>query len=316
MEADRVDDAIVVGGSYAGLSAALQLARARRRVCVIDDGQRRNRGVRASHGFLGQDGRAPERIVEVGKAQLTAYPTVTWLDDTAIEARAVEPRVIEPRVITTPDDIHQELELVLAGGERRRARRLVLATGIVDDLPAIPGLVERWGRSVFHCPYCHGYELDGGAIAAIAGSPRIEHLARLLPDWGPTTLFAEDVELEPILWAAIAARGVTIERTRIAAVEGGARGVDLRLADGRVCSFAGAFTTTCTRLADDLAAQLGCELEDGPAGSHLKVNGAGATSVPGVYACGDNAVSSGSVSIAVGDGARTGIAVHQSLILR
>jgi thioredoxin reductase len=305
----RIEDVIVVGGGYAGMSAALQLARARRTVSVIDAGTRRNRVASHSHGFLGQDGRSPADIVRVAKEQLLAYPTVTWIEDTAVEARALQAAAGD--ATATPD-----FEVVLEGGPRLVGHRLVLAGGVVDDLPDLPGLAERWGQGVFHCPYCHGYELECGAIGLIARNELVERMAQLLPDWGATTLFTEGVELDPISATAILARGVTIEDTRIAALEGDGPGVEVRLADGRVLSFAGVFTPGRTRLADELAGRLGCELDEGSHGVFLQTNGAGETSVRGVYACGDNAGPSGSIATAVGDGARVGVAVHQSLVFR
>ena len=133
-------DVIIIGGGYAGLSAALQLARTRRSILVIDHGLRRNRFAATSHGFLGQDGRAPGEIIDEARAQLFRYPTVDWLEDRVEQA---EGSADDFRVITVEN------------GEKT-GRRLVLALGVKDELPAIPGLEERWGRSVFHCPYCHG----------------------------------------------------------------------------------------------------------------------------------------------------------------
>ncbi len=166
-------DVIVVGGSYAGLSAATQLARARRRVLVVDAGQRRNRYARHSHGFLGQDGREAAAIVADARVQLLKYPTVRWLEGTATQAARTE----------------QGFRVALQDGSAFQALRLVLATGVVDELPPIPGLAERWGSSAFHCPYCHGYELMQGAIGVLATGPMSMHHAMMLPDWGQVTLF-------------------------------------------------------------------------------------------------------------------------------
>lgn len=149
----------VIGGSYAGLSAALQLARARRQVLVVDAGQRRNRFVDAagetSHGFLTQDGRPPAEIAADAREQLMNYPNVEWIHGTADDARVASDGRLEFRV----------------GSEAISAHRLILATGVRDELPPVPGLAERWGRSVFHCPYCHGYEMNAGPIGIIAASP-------------------------------------------------------------------------------------------------------------------------------------------------
>ena len=292
-------EVIVIGGSYAGASAALQLARARRRVCVIDAGVRRNRVAAVSYGLIGHDGCDPGDLIAAGRAELLRYPTVTWIEGHATAARSAG----------------DDFEVVLASGQRRVAPRLVLASGMIDELPDLPGLAERWGSHVFLCPYCHGYELDGGAIGVIAHSPAIEHLAMLLPDWGPTTLFVQDVELGAVTRTALAARGVGFEEEPVVAIEGDDSAV-VRLRDGRAIALAAVFAMPSARLADDLATQLGCELEEGAAGAHLEVNGAGETSVAGVYACGDNTCGRGSIATAIGDGARAGVAVHQSLVCR
>src|SRR5213075_372741 len=147
-------DVIIIGGSYAGLAAALQLVRARRRVLILDAGQRRNRFAGHSHGFLGQDGQPPWAIAAKGKAEVLAYPTVTWKDALAAEA------------VRTQDGF-----VVRAGGDEFRGKRLILATGVVDELPAVPGLEERWGKRVFFCPYCDGYEFGMGSLAVLATSP-------------------------------------------------------------------------------------------------------------------------------------------------
>ncbi|MCX7081209.1 MAG: NAD(P)/FAD-dependent oxidoreductase [Pseudomonas sp.] len=294
-----VYDVIIVGGSYSGISAGLQLARARRKVLVIDAGQRRNRFAHSSHGFLGQDGRNPGTIASEARAQLQAYPTVEWLSQPAIQA--------------TSDD--GGYVITAANGEQFAARHLILATGVVDELPEVPGLSERWGQRVFHCPYCHGYELDGRPIGVLAASPMAIHQALMLPDWGPTTLFLNEI-LEPDAdqLAKLARRGVAVEREPVLSV--GGEQADVTLASGRVIKLAGLFTQPRTRMGSPLAAQLGCEFEAGPTGEFIKVDAIRQTSVPGVFACGDAAIAAGNVAIAVGDGARTGGAVHQSLIFR
>ncbi|MFJ2684397.1 NAD(P)/FAD-dependent oxidoreductase [Pseudomonas sp. NPDC087342] len=294
-----VYDVIIVGGSYSGISAGLQLARARRKVLVIDAGQRRNRFAHSSHGFLGQDGRNPGTIASEARAQLQAYPTVEWLSQSAIQARSDDGRYV----------------ITAVNGEQFAARHLILATGVVDELPEVPGLSERWGQRVFHCPYCHGYELDGGPIGVLAASPMAIHQALMLPDWGPTTLFLNEI-LEPDVdqLAKLARRGVAVEREPVLSV--GGEQADVTLASGRVIKLAGLFTQPRTRMGSPLAAQLGCEFEAGPTGEFIKVDAMRQTSVPGVFACGDAAIAAGNVAIAVGDGARTGGAAHQSLIFR
>lgn len=292
-------DVIVVGGSYAGLSAALQLGRARRRVLVLDSGKRRNAPATHAHGFLTRDGESPAEIAALGKVQLLRYPSVTWLDGEAISAHRI-------------DDDGFQVDLV--GQAPVHARRLVLATGIRDRLPPLHGLKERWGRSVFHCPYCHGYELDGGPIGLLATTPMAFHLAALLPDWGPTTLFLQDgVDLDEEQRRLIVARGVRLERTP---VEGFAEtdGASLRLTDGRTVTLAGLFVPTLAAQASPLPAALGCAFDDTPMGEFIRVDMMGATSVPGVFAGGDAARPGGALAFAVADGVRAGAAAHRSLV--
>lgn len=288
-------DAAVVGGSFAGMSAALQLARARRRVAVFDSGLRRNRFAATSHGFLAQDGRAPEAIVADARAQLAAYPTVRWFDG----------------AVTTVSGSADAFQLQTATATHQ-ARRIVLATGVADALPDIPGLAERWGRSVFHCPYCHGYELQQGRIAVIATSAVSLHQAQLLPEWGSVTFFLQGaLSLGEQESRMLAARGVKVETTPVAGIVDHARIV---LADGRSESFDGVFTASRTAPASPLATQLGCEHEEGLLGPFVKTDAMKATSVPGVFACGDLARAAGNVALAVGDGALAGTAVHASLV--
>jgi len=289
-------DAIVIGGSYAGLSAAMQLARARRRVLVIDTGQRRNRFASRSHGFLTQDGTEAAAIAAQGRAQLLAYPTVQWVDGKAVQA-AFE---------------GEGFRISLEDGACVHGRRLVLALGVADDLPAIAGLAERWGKSVFHCPYCHGYELDEGAIGVIASGELAMHHALMLPDWGSVTLFLNDAfEPDAAQLAALASRGVTLERTPVARIEGEAEVV---LVDGRRLEMAGLFAMSQIRMASPIAEQLGCAMEDGHAGQFVRTDMMKASSVPGVFCCGDMARAAGNVAMAVADGAMAGVGAHRSLI--
>jgi thioredoxin reductase len=290
-------DAIIVGGSYGGMAAALQLARARRRVLVVDAGQRRNRFASHSHGFLSRDGEPPGAIAAEARAQLLAYPGVTWIGGMVASAAPAE----------------EGFRVRLEGGEQHEARRLVLAIGVVDSLPDLPGLRERWGSSVFLCPYCDGYELDQGHLGVLATGAAWFHQAMLIPEWGRTTLFTNAAcHPDAQQRAALAARGVGIEDTPVLAV-GGERAT-MRLQDGRSIALDGLFLVPRTSFASPVASQLGCAMEEGPMGPFIRTDDRKATSVPGVFACGDAARAAGSVSLAVGDGALAGAAAHQSLI--
>jgi thioredoxin reductase len=292
----EIFDVAVVGGSYAGLSAALPLARARRRVAMVDAGLRRNRFALASHGFIGHDGDAPGAIVAKGREQLLAYANVQWFDTTALAVHGEN----DAFVLTLPD------------GGLLRARRLVLAIGVHDELPPIEGLQERWGRSVFHCPYCHGYELQQGRIGVIASGEVSLHHALMLPDWGEVTLFTHETFVPDAQQRAqLAKRGVTVETPRVLRVVDKAT---VQLADGRDFALDGLFVLARMQMASPLAQQLGCAFDEGPAGPYIRTDAMKETSVPGVFACGDAARAAGSVALAVGDGAMAGVAAHRSLI--
>ncbi|WP_234197291.1 NAD(P)/FAD-dependent oxidoreductase [Pseudacidovorax sp. NFM-22] len=289
-------DVIVIGGSYAGMAATLQLVRARKTVLVIDAGERRNRFASHSHGFLGQDGAPPAAIAAEARRQLGAYPTLTWLDGRADAVTGC----MDAFTVTVSD------------GARHRARRILLATGVSDRLPDVEGLAERWGTSVFHCPYCHGYELDQGRIGIVGASPLSIHQAELLTEWGQVTLLVNSaMAMSADARTALQRRGVTIEEAAIDRIEGHA---DVAMADGRLLRFAGLFTAPRTSPSSPLAQAMGCALEETPMGLQVRTDAENKTSVAGVFACGDVARAPHSVSLAVGNGAMAGAQVHRSLV--
>jgi thioredoxin reductase len=294
-------DVVVVGGSFAGLAAALQLGRARRRVLVVDAGRPRNRFAHASHGFPGQDGRAPAEIMDTVRAEVLAYPTAAFLTDEATHARATA----------------GGFELTLTSGSTIAASRLVLATGVADELPDVPGLWERWGTSVLHCPYCHGYEVAGQRFGVLAAGTMAVHQALLVTDWSPdVTLFLNGaVEPDAEQRAHLAARGVRIEERSVAAVLGDAPEVSgVRLIGGEVIAIDALFTQPRTRMASPLAEQLGCEMEEGTAGPVIRTDAQKETSVRGVFAAGDAARAFANATFAAADGVLAGISAHRSLV--
>ena len=293
-------DVLVIGGSFAGLAAAMQLGRARRRVCVLDTGAPRNRFAAASHGFPGQDGRSPQEILAAFRAELAPYPTLSFRDGTAVSAAREG----------------EGFRVALAEGGAITARRLVLAFGVRDSLPDLPGLTERWGATVLHCPYCHGYELNGGPVGVLARSEAALHQAMLLPDWGPTTLFTQGaLALSSDQRQGLTDRGVKIEETPVAALLGTAPALDgVRLDDGREIALAGLFLAPDTALSCDLAGALGCAMTDGPTGPYMAVDPMQATSQPGVFAAGDLASPMPNATIAAAAGVMAGSAAHRSLI--
>jgi thioredoxin reductase len=195
---------------------------------------------------------------------------------------------------------------------RHAGRRLLFATGVSDALPDIEGLGERWGKSVFHCPYCHGYELGQGRIGCIATGPMSLHQAQLLPEWGEVTFFLNGSFVpDETQHADLAARGVTIEAAPIARLEGKA---DVRLTDGRLLPFAGHFTASRVSPSSPIAERLGCALEETPFGTQIQTDAMKETTISGAFACGDAARIPHSVSLAVGDGAWAGAQLHRSLV--
>jgi len=294
-------DAIVIGGSYAGLSAAMQIARARRSVCVVDAGRPRNRFAAHSHGFFGQDGATPFAMIAQAREKLLAYPSVTFVEGEAVAARR-------------DDDGLFSADLKFQ--ETLRATKLVLATGGEDVLPDIPGLSERWGVSVLHCPYCHGYELGSRPLGVLNVAPLSIHQALMIPDWGPITFFlngGDPPDADGL--RKLAQRGVIVEPATVVAVEGsGPTMVGLRMADGRLVEIDALFLGTQLRITP-LAAQLGCEFEDGPFGPFIRVDAAKMTTVLGVYAAGDNARAMHNATFASADGVLAGASLHQALML-
>ncbi|WP_068003480.1 NAD(P)/FAD-dependent oxidoreductase [Pseudovibrio axinellae] len=289
-------DVIVIGGSYAGMAAALQLLRARRSVLVIDAGERRNRFAEHLHGFLGQDGVNPNALWQQARDQLDAYPGLTWY------AGAVQDVLGEIGMFRVCTD----------KGADFTSHRILLATGVRDEIPDIPGLAERWGQSVLYCPYCHGYELNNGPIGVIAFNPVSLHQAEIMPEWGTTTFFTNNVVcLNDGQRAHLLRHGVALEEVGVERIEGTA---DIVLTDGRRLEFSAIFVVSNTFPSNALAAAIGCEHEEHSMGQQLVTDEFKQTTVPGVFACGDVARVPHSISFAVGDGAWAGMQVHRSLV--
>ncbi|MFB2660061.1 NAD(P)/FAD-dependent oxidoreductase [Shewanella mangrovisoli] len=291
---------VIIGGSFAGLAAALQLARAQRKVVVIDANQPRNRFAHASHGVFGLDGKTPTEIRTTVLAQLEQYPSFS-LQET--QATGVEQTQTGYAVLT-------------ADGMNIRCQRLILAMGIQDTLPNIEGVATYWGKAVAHCPYCHGYELRGKSLGVLASGELAMHQALMLPDWGPTTLFTQqafvpnDGERH-----ALAKRQVQIETTPIVSVHGdGELLTHVVLADGRTVALQGLFVAPQIQLPTPLIEMLGLALEAGPLGNTVKVDAQKESSLSGVFVAGDLSNQMQSATLAIASGTMAGIAAHRSLI--
>ena len=293
-------DAIVVGGSFAGLSAALYIARARRSVCILDTGLPRNRFAEHSHGFFGQDGSAPRAMLGTARSQVANYPTTTLIDQKAIRATKEK----------------SGFSVELATGGVLEAARLVLAFGVSDELPAIPGLAERLGTSVLHCPYCHAYEFGGRRLGVLNVSPNSISQALLIAEWGPTTLYMNGAPgPDDESRTRLLGRSVVVEPAQVTGLHGSSTHLSsIELADGRWLDVDALFLRPRTLLNSDIAEQLGCETDEGPNGRFIRTDSQRMTTVPGVYAAGDIARDSHFAMWACADGVTVGVAVHRSLM--
>lgn len=293
-------DAIIIGGSFAGLSAAMYIARGRRSVCIVDTGAPRNRFATHSHGFFAQDGSAPGTMLATARAQVAAYPTTTFVSSAAIGA--------------TRDP--NGFSVTLASGDVIESARVVLAFGISDELPAIRGLAERWGQSVIHCPYCHGFEFSGQRLGVLQVSPTSVHQAMLIAEWGPTTFYLNGGPMpDTATLAQLQARGVALETSPLTALHGeGTTLSAIELADGRTSPIDALYLGPRTRLNSDIAQQLGCEMDEGTFGAVIRTDAQQMTTVPGVYAAGDITRSAHNVTWAAADGVMAGTALHRSLV--
>ncbi|QIS18612.1 NAD(P)/FAD-dependent oxidoreductase [Nocardia terpenica] len=296
-------DVVIVGGGAAGLSAALVLGRARRWVAVVDAGEPRNAPAVHMHGFLSRDGMPPADLLATGRREVAGYG-VELIDDRVESAEYA--------------GCGLDFTLRLASGGLLRARRIVVATGLHDRLPELPGLRERWGRDVLHCPYCHGYEVSDQRLGLLGGTEpgalaRAEHLALLLPLWSDdVTFFTHGMELTDEQRRRLDARGVHImdgKVTRVVSTEDRLRGVEL--ADGRAVPCSTLFVAPTFVPDNTVLRALGCEIG---AGGWVVTDPAGRTSVPGVWATGNVADARMQVITAAGAGSATAIALNTDLV--
>ncbi|GAB3799120.1 FAD-dependent oxidoreductase [Spirosoma humi] len=298
MEKDLLVDVVIVGGSYAGLSAAMTLGRSLRKVLVIDGGKPCNRQTPHSHNFLTRDGETPANITAIAREQVIRYPSVSFLSDLAIKASA------DPDVFTVET----------AGGQQIKARKLILATGVEDLMPPIPGFAECWGRSVLHCPYCHGYEVAGQRLGILAAADTAYEMVRLIQHWSSDlTLFTNGpANLTPDQRQFIDQLNVLIIETPLTAIahEQGQL-TALHVANGATYAVDALYSRVPFRQHSDLAQQLGCTMSE----SGL-INAAefGKTNVPGVYTAGDNSSPMRQVALAVTNGSLAGVLVNRELI--
>jgi thioredoxin reductase len=295
-------DVLVVGGGPAGLAGAVALGRARRSVLVVDAGEPRNARADGIHNYLTRDGMTPAEFAAAGRAEVRRFGG----DITDGRATAVS---------RTPDGF----AVALADGTSVTARRLLVTTGLVDELPDVPGVRERWGRDVLHCPYCHGWEVRDTAIGILGGSPMSGHQALMWSQWtDDVTLFLHTADAPDADTAEqLAARGVTVVPGEVAAlVIEDDRLTGVRLADGTVVArdaiVAGARFVGRT----ELLVSLGLEVTQHPmgVGSFVPGDPTGLTAVPGVWVAGNVADLMAQVVTSAAAGLMAGAAINADLM--
>ena len=295
-----MDDVIIIGGSFAGLTAALHLVRARRTVTILDTAKPRNRFAAAAHNVLGYDGVSPLIIREKALTDVLAYPTATHLQAEAVGIGGA------------PDDF----VVRTADGASLNARRVILAYGVADQFPDIPGFAECWGKTVIHCPYCHGYEVAGRPLGILYSSPASLHAPVLLRDWtDDLTLFSNGLDLPDGEEAKIKARGNKVLEGRVASflhTDGQLSAV--RMESGREIPLGAMLAHPMVKPSSRLHEDIGAETKEFVLGQYLAVDDQMQTTVPGIFAAGDLAGPRHSVNNAVYDGTIAGVGCHRSLL--
>jgi thioredoxin reductase len=295
-----VYEVIIVGGGTAGLSAGLVLGRARRRGLILDAGQPRNAPAEAAHGFFTRDGTPPLHLLEIGREQLRPYES--------IEIRSAE--------VTDARQLDDGFELELADGTHEHARMILLATSVRDELPDRPGFREFWGHGVYHCPYCHGWEVRDQPLAVSANGDVAMHLTPLVRQWsrdlilltdGPASLSEDDL-------ASLHALGIPVNEEPIAGLEGDGSLERIVFATGETLARRGLFYRPTQYPRNELAVQLGCALaEEGPPGL-IRVDQLQQTTVPGVFAAGDVTTMMQQVATAASSGAMAAAGINFALV--
>jgi len=297
---DGVRDVVVVGGGAAGLSAGLMLARARRRVTVVDAGAPRNAPADGVHALLGLDGVSPAELLARGRAEVTGYGG---------EVIAGEVGDVSP----APEGF----TITMTNGDGLHARRLLIATGLVDELPEIPGLRERWGREVVHCPYCHGWEVRDKLIGVLATGPMSVHQALLFRQWtGDLRYLSNGLEPSAEEQAKLAAVGIPVEAGRVTRLEvGGEHALGVYLDGGRVVEVDVVAVASRMAARADAFSGIGIETAEHPMGSYIAADQTGRTAVPGVWVAGNATDLSAQVSAASADGARVAAQINADLVI-
>ncbi|WP_144731647.1 NAD(P)/FAD-dependent oxidoreductase [Acinetobacter oleivorans] len=297
-----MDDVIIIGGSFAGLAAALQLGRTRRKVTVLDTGLPRNRFAGHSHGLLGHDHKPPLEILAEARQQLERYPTI---------------RLVNARADSISGSI-DNFSVLTRDGKSFGARRLILSYGVVDQMPNVPGFAENWGSSIVPCPYCDGFEVADQHWGLVWSGPQSHNYVRLYHDWTDTlTVFADGHEIPPDVLADLARRNITVVDGRVVEIthtEG--HTATVYLDSHRNVTVDILFAHPRNKPSVSLHESLGLATVDTPFGIAVKVDERRETSIPGIYAAGDLANPlMASVTTAISQGAVAGISAQQSMLV-
>lgn len=292
-------DVIIIGGSYSGLSAAMALGRALRKVLVIDGGNPANRFTPYSHNFITHDGRVPGEISALAKQQVQQYDSVKFIDGFAVKA----------------EQSGGGFTITLKSGDKFVGRKIILATGIVDLMPVIPGFSECWGKSVLHCPYCHGYEVRNVPTGILGNGDYAFEFASLIANWtkdlkvftnGMATLSFQQKD-------KLRSRNIPIDERRVTQIvhaNGSIR--HLVFENGDIERIEALYARPPFKQHSDLADQLGCELTDE---GYIRVDHLQRTTVPGVFASGDNVSRMRTMANAVSLGTTAGMMLNKEIIL-
>jgi thioredoxin reductase len=297
-----MDDVIIIGGSFAGLAAALQLGRARRKVTVLETGLQRNRFAGRSHGVLGHDHKPPSDILAEARQQLARYPAIRMVN---VRADGISGNIDNFSVLTD-------------NGESLGARRLILSYGVVDQMPAVPGFAENWGTSIIPCPYCDGFEVAGQHWGLVWAGPQSMNQVRLFHDWTDRlTVFADGHDISPEIRADLSRRNTPLVDGRIVGIaRHGSHGATLQIDNGPDVAVEILFAHPRNNPSAALHETLGLATVDTPAGIAIKTDERRETSMPGIYAAGDLAnPGTPSVTTAIWQGAMAGIFAQQSMLV-
>jgi thioredoxin reductase len=293
-------EVLIIGGGPAGLSAALLLGRCRRRVLLCDGGKPRNRASPAIHGLLGRDGRSPTMFLEEARQQLTRYTSVS----------------IRPTQVDTVRNAGGHFVFTCGDGAVGRASKILLATGIVDELPEIAGIDALYGVSVHHCLYCDGFEYSGKPVAALGKGDKGADLAVMMRHWMDDVVACSDgTEVSAAAARRLDAHRIPLRTEPIASLEGSG-GVlrTIRFEAGPDLERAGLFFSTGCHQASDLSRTLGCKRDE--KGGVVTDPSTEETSVPGVYVAGDVSRDVLLVAVAIAEGAKAAVAINKAFLRR